>query len=216
VTPVGPLYVDYFFLAHDGYTGRPHIDTDLLGAGLAGAVLADLVTAGLVAIGSRHVHVETTDGTAAPSVTARTVLDLLRRSAHPLDEWVDALARPLCTVVGDEIVHSGLASRHAAGRLATLTRQPVRYVPTDAVRAAAPRVLLRHAADATPVDPRTVTLAALAVATGLEGVVADGANRLALGRLRVIAAEASGDVLTIVNGVNSAAIRIALTPRRGQ
>jgi len=77
-------------------------------------------------------------------------------------------------------------------------------------------VLLRHAADATPVDPHTVTLAALAVATGLEGVVADGANRLALGRLRAIAAEASGDVLTIVNGINSAAIRIALTPRRGQ
>jgi hypothetical protein len=190
-----PLPAEYFLLAHDGYTGRPHIGAALLGAGVAGALLAELAMAGHVELGGDW------DGGAV----------------RVAERWIERLAPASYTMIGDDLVRAGVVYRPPAGRLARLARARPRYVAADALAAAAPRILLRHAAEATgpEADERTRALAALAVATRLEPVVADAANRAALGRLRAMAAAVTGDARTIAEAVTAAAARIALTPRRG-
>ncbi|MFG2039946.1 GPP34 family phosphoprotein [Dactylosporangium sp. NPDC048998] len=210
--PRRSLHAEYFLLAHDGYSGRPHIDAALLGAGVAGALLGELTLAGHLALDG---GVPRVTGLPADAVAASTV-DILRRGRHGVERWIELLAGAAYAMVGDDLVRSGVVHRPPAGRLARLGRARARYVATDALAGAAPRVLLRHAADAGTTDERIGTLAALALATGLEGVVADGANRAALGRLRAMAAEVSGDAGTVVEAVRAAAAAIALTPRRGQ
>ncbi|MGI5239465.1 GPP34 family phosphoprotein [Dactylosporangium sp. CA-139066] len=182
-----PLPAEYFLLAHDGYTGRPHIGAAVLGLGVAGALLAELAFTGDVRL----------DGDVASDV--------------------ERLAPEAYTMIGDSLVGSGVVHRPPVGRLERLARARPRYVAADALAAAAPRILLRHAAEAAgpEADERTKTLAALAVITGLEPVVADAANRAALGRLRAMAAAVTGDARTVAEAVAAAAARIALTPRRG-
>jgi hypothetical protein len=195
VPPRLSLPAGYFLLAHDGYTGRPHVGAALLGAGVAGALLTDLALAG---------HVRLDRGGRAGGVRVA-------------QRWIERLAPAAYTMIGDDLVRSGVVHRRAPGRLRRLAGARPRYVAADALAAAAPRILLRHAADAAgpEVDERVRALAALAVATGLEPVVADAANRAALGRLRAMATAVSGDARTVAEAVAAVAARAALTPRRG-
>ncbi|GAA4262823.1 hypothetical protein GCM10022255_101800 [Dactylosporangium darangshiense] len=223
--PRPPLFAEYFLLAHDGYSGRPHIDAALLGAGVAGALLGELALAGHIRLGDGAVRVT---GTPPDPVGASTA-DTLRGAEHGAERWIELLASAAYAMVGDDLVRAGVVRRppprrleRLAGRTGLAAARP-RYVAADALAAAAPRILLRHAADLTGavggfpirVDERTRALAALAVATGLEPVVADAANRAALGRLRAMAAAVTGDAHTVAEAVGAAAARIALTPRRG-
>ena len=65
-------------------------------------------------------------------------------------------------------------------------------------------------------DPGTAVLAALAVATGLEAVVADAANRAAREGLRVLADGTPSRLRAVVAGVDAAVVRLAMTTRRGR
>ncbi|MFF5233269.1 GPP34 family phosphoprotein [Dactylosporangium sp. NPDC000521] len=211
-----PLHAEYFLLAHDGYSGRLHIDPHLADAGVAAAILADLSITGHIAIDGGVVQVRS-QITPPTDAIAAAVVEQVGQGRHDVARWVWLLAGVATTLVSDHLVHDGVVARPPARLLDRLTLAGPRHIAMDAVAAAAPRVLLRHAAAGDgPADPRIAALAALAVATGLEHVIADGANRTVRGRLRELADTVDGDLRRIVEGMDTAAIRITLTPNRGQ
>jgi hypothetical protein len=207
------LHEEYFLLAHDDYTGRAHIDADVLAAGLAGALLAGLVIAGC--LDARGGYVRALDGTGPPDgVTADAVAAIAAR-AHPVPWWVECLAPSVYSRTGEDLVREGVLTRAPAG----LFRGGIRYPAVDALVAAGPRVRLRHEADAArpvPPAPAVATLAALALRTGLHKVIADAANRSARDGLAALARAVPATVRPVVDGVDAALIRMALTTPRGR
>jgi hypothetical protein len=205
------LHEEYFLLAHDGYTGRAHIKTRVLGTGLAGALLSGLLLAGCLDLVSGVVRVR--DEAPAQDMVTRAAVTAIQQRARPVAWWVECLRQSVYPLTAERLTRQGVVSPLSAGLLRTGTR----YVANDALLAAGPRVRLRYAAEtrAVPPDPRTVTLAALALATGLEGVVADAANRLVRDSVRALAAVLPPDLQPLLAGVDAAVTRLALATPRG-
>ncbi|MFD0579878.1 GOLPH3/VPS74 family protein [Dactylosporangium darangshiense] len=109
--PRPPLFAEYFLLAHDGYSGRPHIDAALLGAGVAGALLGELALAGHIRLGDGAVRVT---GTPPDPVGASTA-DTLRGAEHGAERWIELLASAAYAMVGDDLVRAGVVRRPRRG-----------------------------------------------------------------------------------------------------
>jgi len=202
------LHDEYFLLSHDDYTGKPHVDAGVAAAGLAGALLADLLLARCLDVVDDVLRVR--DRTLARAALARDAVGEIDRRSRGVGWWVEYLRRSAQRLTGEAVV-----SPVTAG----IFRSATRYVANDALVAAGPRVRLRHCAGspAGPApDPGTAVLAALAVATGLEAVVADAANRAAREGLRVLADGTPSRLRAVVAGVDAAVVRLAMTTRRGR
>jgi hypothetical protein len=216
--PDPSLHEEYFLLAHDDYTGRAHIDEDVVGAGLAGALLADLVIVGCLDaawLDAGGEQVRVLDESLALDGLARDAVAALATRTRPVSWWVECLAVSMYQRTGEHLVHQGVVTRAPAG----LFRAGVRYPAVDALVAAGPRVRLRHEAEAAqpvPPDPGVATLAALALRTGLGGVVADAANRSVREGLAALARAVPVGVRAVVAGVDAALIQMALTTPRGR
>jgi hypothetical protein len=207
------LHEQYFLLAHDDYSGRAHIHADVLGAGLAGALLADLVIAGCLEVGGEHIRVRDTGAT--PDGVGQEVVTAIAARARPVQWWVECLAASMYPRTGEQLVRHAVVTRVPAG----LFRTGVRYLAVDALVAAGPRVRLRHEAESArlaPPDPAVAALAALALRTGLGGVVADAANRSAREGLPALARAVPAALRPVIAGVDGAVIRMALTTPRGR
>jgi hypothetical protein len=207
------LHDEYFLLAHDDYTGRAHINATVLGAGLAGALLADLVITGCVELVDGTVRISA--GAVAPDTVSRGAVTVIGRRAHPVGWWVEYLRSSAYLLTGEQLTERGLVIPARSG----LFRTAIRYVATDALVAAGPRVRLRHLAEtgtAGPPDQRMVTLAALALATGLEGIVADAANRPVREGLRSMANDVPTELRRITAAVDAAVMRLAMATPRGR
>jgi hypothetical protein len=204
---------EYFLLAHDDYTGRPHIKADVLGTGLAGALLAELLIAGCLDIVDGTVQVR--DLTLAGSAMARAAAEAIQQRFHPVGWWVECLRQSAYLSAGEQMARQNLVSPTSTGLFRTVTR----HVATDALVAAGPRVRLRYAAESiqrVPPDPRAATLAALALTTGLGGIIADAANRLVRDGLLAMARSVPPDMRAVVAGVDAALMRMAMATPRGR
>jgi hypothetical protein len=207
------LHEDYFLLAHDDYRGRAHIAAEVLGAGLAAALLADLTIDGCLDIRGEHVLID--DADAAYDGVLRDAVAAITTQARPVRWWVESFGASMYPRTGEQLVRRAVVT-HAPARL---RRTGIRYPAVDALVAAGPRVRLRHEAESTqpqPPDPRVATLAALAVRTGLGGVVADAANRSARDGLFALARAVPASLRPVMVGLDSALIRLALTTPRGR
>jgi hypothetical protein len=217
VRPAPRLHHEYFLLAHDDYTGKTHIDPAVLASGLAGALLGDLLIERCIEIDSGAVR--SREGARAGDPVADLAVDAIRarstRRSHPVRWWVEYLQQTTYSLVGEQLTSEGVVSSMAAGFL----RRSARYVANDPLVAARPRVTLRRTAEATtssPREQRTVALAALALVTGLEGVVADAANRAVRDGLRAMAGEVADDMRVVVAAVDATVMGMAMATRRGR
>ncbi len=207
------LHEEYFLLAHDDYTGRARLGADVLGAGVAGALLADLVVLGCLDVTGGHVAVR--DAGAALDGVGGDAVSAIAGRARPVPWWLESLGASAFPRTGEQLVRRGVLTRSRAG----LFRSRLRYPAVDALLAAGPRVRLRHEAEAArpvPPDPAVAALAALAVRTGLGGVVADAANRSVRDGLLALARAVPVAVRPVVDGLDEALIRMALTTPRGR
>jgi hypothetical protein len=212
---VPPLPDEYFLLAHHDYTGRPHINIDVLNTGLAGAVIAELLIEGhidvldekLVLCGPGSHDDRTTD----PMTDMVLAHIAAQTTPHPIRAWTEYLRDNVTpyAIVRERLLRAGLLQPVRGG----LLKKSTRYVATDPLTAAKPRVRLRYTAERsdTPVDARTAMLASLAQVTGLTEVVADGANRSVKEGLLAIAAGLPANLRVVVSGLDAAVTVIALS-----
>jgi hypothetical protein len=210
--PVPPLPGEYFLLAHDDYTGRPHISQDVLSTGLAGALLAELLCYGRIGIVEddkiRLIDPRPWDD----EVTNLVVTEIgKQRAYHPVRAWAEYLRGEAYSLIGEQLAQTGLLTRETG-----LLRRNVRYVPRDSIESARPRVRLRYIAQRPnePLDEQTAMLAALALATKLDPIVADGGSpREVRDGLEGMARRLRPDMQAIVAGVSKAVTAIALSVR---
>jgi Golgi phosphoprotein 3 (GPP34) len=184
----------------------------VLGVGLAGALLADLAIVGCLDVGGEQVRVG--DAGTASDGLGRGVGAAIAAAARPVRWWVECLAASMYPRTGEQLARRAVVTRVPAG----LFRTGVRYPAMDALVAAGPRVRLRHEAESIRLvpDPAVAALAALALRTGLGGVVADAANRSAREGLPALARAVPATLRPVTAGVDDAMIRIALTTPRGR
>ncbi|HLL68340.1 MAG TPA: GPP34 family phosphoprotein [Micromonosporaceae bacterium] len=210
--PVPPLSGEYFLLAHDDYSGRPHINQEVLSTGLAGALLAQLLSYGRIEIVEDD-KVRLLD--ARPwddEVTNVVVAEIGKQTAfHPARAWVEYLRGEAYSMVGEQLAGKGLLNRETG-----MLRRSVRYVSRDPIQSARPRVRLRYIAQRPhePLDEQTATLAALVLATKLDTVIADGGYPREIREgLEGMSRRLRPDMLAIVAGVTKAVTAIALSVR---
>jgi Golgi phosphoprotein 3 (GPP34) len=215
--PAPRLHHEYFLLAHDGYTGTPHIDSAVLASGLAGALLGELLISRHIAIDSAMVRLRDAAGAGDP--VADLAIDAIGTQAsqgcRPVRWWVQNLRQSAYPLIGEQLTSEGLVCSTAAGFL----RRSARYVANDPLVAARARVTLRRTAEVTTSsarEPRTLALAALALVTGMERVIADAANRVVRDGLRAMAGEVPDDMRGIVAAVDATVMGMATATRRGR
>jgi hypothetical protein len=160
-------------------------------------------------------HVRVLPAGMAYDEVARDALAAVATRARPVAWWVECLGPSLYPRTGEQLVRHGVVTRAQAG----LFRTGVRYPAVDALAAAGPRVRLRHEAESVrpvPPDPGVATLAALALRTGLGGVVADAANRSTRDGMAALARAVPVPLRPVVAGVDAALVRMALSTPRGR
>ncbi|MFY1632696.1 GOLPH3/VPS74 family protein [Solwaraspora sp. WMMB335] len=160
------LTEEFFLVALDESTGRPMIDRDMLGAGLAGAVIATLILAGRAAV--QDATLVPVDGQPLGDPVADPLLAELRRERRaPVTAWIDLMRPGLSAVIAEDLAALGVIRIQLVRQ--QLTRRVVaRFPAADPVRAVGPRVRLGHALGrVVAVDARTATLAQITQATGV-------------------------------------------------
>jgi hypothetical protein len=208
------LPFEYFLLAHHDYRGDPLINLRVLSTGLAGAMIADLAIPSRVVVDADRVHLR--DPQPHPADTPAHEVTLREIAAQPdprtTRAWVEYLRQELYDRVAAQLVADGTMREETGG----LVRRTRRYVATDPLAASHARVELRWQAEHGPrgTDQRTATLAALARATGLDKIIADGANRETMPGLAVMAATVRPDLAGVVAAVDKAVRAIVLVPNR--
>jgi hypothetical protein len=211
-----PLHDEYFLLAHDDYSGKPRVHPAVLRTGLAGALVGRLVLARRIAIIDNAVTL--TDRRPLGDPASDHALDALaytRPSVLPVRAWVEYMRDDLYPRVGQALIERRIVVLGHGG----WRGRSLRYRAGEAVAAAGPRMRLRAAAVARHLpavqDAQMRVLAGLALATGLESAIADGANRIARGGLRHMAENLPSDLHVVVDAVQDALLAMALaTPRR--
>jgi hypothetical protein len=169
------LFADEFWLlAHDDSTGRPRLSGRVLGLGLAGALLGELLECQNIAVGRGLVYV--TSRTPPPDALAHTVLDQIDSEVqhHPVRTWLAFLSRTADDLVAQRLTRTGLLLRQSSRKL---LKHVTVYRPVDSNQAAWPMARLSTTLRRqSPVTEGDAFLAGLALATGLDRVILDGAG----------------------------------------
>lgn len=132
-----------FMIAHDEVTGKPAVNPDLLGSGLAGALLADLVFTDRIDVVNNTVVLYN----AAP--TGESVLDRLLEQIgrqdgdHLVRTWVEHLRDSSAQQVSTHLLQRRTVYEERSRSL--LGRTSVRYLALDPLSSAAPRAILGSA-----------------------------------------------------------------------
>jgi len=160
----GLIADDLYLLAHDDMTGRPFLQPQALGVGLAAALLAELIIGGAVSMRADHVF----PGALVPPSNglAGYVIGVLLSEAepHPIGDWLVFLARTAAHDVARRLEHSGYLARVSSRR----PWRADRFVPVDADSAFAPMLQVRSALNAArPLTAHAAALTGLTVACGL-------------------------------------------------
>lgn len=137
------LAQDFFLIAHDPFTGRSAISTDLLVSGVAAAALADLVLALRLGVTDGRLAVIDRPREGDDAIEA-FVLDSIGRTSprRTVQEWVESLGENVCERVATHLVARGVVRREAHSGL--LRRAHDRFPAVDLIKANAPRVRLEH------------------------------------------------------------------------
>ena len=166
---------DFYWLSHHDATGRPRLHPRAVELGCAAAILAELV-------GSRHVGVEddqvkVLDRRPPADSLMHLILDQLMAEAgraHTVRTWLAFLGQQAPEQIAQRLLRAGhvrMAAQRKLGR-----QVGVLYVPVDINAAAWPWAMLsqrlrRHE----PLEYEPLCLAGLALASGLDTFVLDGA-----------------------------------------
>jgi hypothetical protein len=209
--PALPLADDFWLMSHSEQSGRPRLAPAFVNFGLAGALLAELTLQSGAALASeQHVLVSSRPPTNDPA-TSWVWAEIARaRTSAPVGRWVMHLS---------DHVEPHVVARLQASRIVEEVKGLFgkrRAVPSDTILAAAPRVRMLHQVSMAACDEQTAMLGALAVATGLDTVIAHDAGRDSLRDPLVAAARAtlSEPMAAIANAVRSATTQATLSVRR--
>ncbi|NJP35819.1 GOLPH3/VPS74 family protein [Micromonospora thermarum] len=175
---------DFFRLAHDDVTGRPRLRPKAVGIGCAAALLTELVNTRHITVADNRVTVVNKQPPA--DSLAHVVLDQLIAEAgreHNVRTWLAFLAGQAPEQVAHRLLRAGHVRMEAVRRLGRQTG--VLYVPLDMNVAARPWALLSHSLRRhDPLDYESLCLAGLALATGLDAFLLDGAPAATFDYLR--------------------------------
>ncbi len=130
-----------FLIAHDEFTGKLRIGTNLLGCGLVSAQLAELVVAGR--LGLLDGRVVARDGGPGPAddIADFVVESVTKQSTgHSVRMWTETLAEVLYELLARDLVQLGIVRRERVRGL--LRAKPDRFPSVDLLEAARPRLRL--------------------------------------------------------------------------
>lgn len=204
-----------FLIAHDEFSGRPHVGHELLGCGLVGAVLADLVLAGAVTVADGRVVATDPAPSGTDEVAAYAVESIRRQGTnHTVRTWTAHLGDPLHELVARDLVDRGILRRESGRGL--FRARADRFPAADLLRAAAPRVrlehMLRHPRD---LDLPGGVVAALLWALGVDRILDPAIDRAASRQLvDEVLAHLPPDLAQLLAGVTAAGAAVSLTVRR--
>jgi hypothetical protein len=166
---------DFYLLAHDDTTGKPRLNSQALGLGLAAGLLGELLNAKRINVYGGNVLL-TSHAWLADAV-AQTVLTQIASQSSPLTvrTWLAYLAEQAPARVGWRLSTAGVVRVETSG---VWRFKRIAYVPADLKTAAWPAVRLSLALrQREPLDEADVFLAGLAVATGLDEYLIRDAER---------------------------------------
>lgn len=172
-----PLATAFFLLAHDTFSGKLLISSELLGCGLVGAQMGELMLAGRLRMLDGKVAVSDPRGDGSDTISAY-VMDSVSRQpqAHVVRTWTENLGPMLTELVARGVLDDGIARRESAG---LVRRRPDRFPALDLVRAAAGRVRVEHALrHPKDMDLRVGFLTALVFGVGSERLLDPGIDRV--------------------------------------
>lgn len=165
---------EFWLIAHHEHTGKPRLSGRVLGLGLAAALLGELVYYRNLAVQKGYMHVVT--HTPPPDPLAHSMLDQMAAEVHPytLRTWLVYFSRNIHELVAQRMWRAGILDQQTSRKL---LKQVTTYLPVDPARAAwsmarLSTTLRRQA----PIEHADAFLAGLAVATGLDRVMLDGAG----------------------------------------
>lgn len=192
---------EFYFLAHDDVTGRPRLHTRAVGTGLAAALLAELVL--INRISALDGRLEVVDTSPPQDTLARTTLDhIVNEPQHPIRTWLIYLGQTARETVGERLWRAGLLHRRTSRRL---WRQTVVYVPIEVNRAGRTGArLATRVRFGEPMDYLDVFLIGLAIATGLEQQLLEGAGPQGQQYVRRLIAELPPPLRELLNQTEAA------------
>ena len=217
VVPDLTLTEEFFLLSHDDYTGKPCLNREVLGLGLAGGLLAQLLVARRITVTGDGIGLRDPRPYRQPApdfVVQEIYWQANQHAVYSAVEWVKYLRDKTYPLVAQELVRRRVVRQENGGLLG----RSKRYVAVDAVHASRPRVRLVYFCQrlellATELDEQTAGLAGLAIATRLESVIATTAGIDPGQGLRAMMARLPGDTRTVLAGVDAAVTADALAVR---
>jgi hypothetical protein len=205
----------FFFIALDDRTGRPHLSAKVLGLGLAGALLGELIL-------EERITVEADEGGRVRVLSRLPPADPLAASVlrhlvmevedHPVRDWLMFLARDSAEQVAERLRRAG----HIAQAPRRLWRRAASgiYPPTDSNYAYGPTARLATRLDrAEPVSWQEAVLCGLVIATGLDGYLLYAAGPDARRYLRHIVEHLTPSLHALVWHLHAAVGDAVLTGR---
>jgi hypothetical protein len=201
---------ELFLIGHDEYNGKPKINIELLGAGLAGAALAEMLFSGGVELTNGQVGLGPTYR--AGNVVANHVLAELRTNGngHPVQAWIEHLRPDIREVVAFRLVGGGVVRRQTSRSLTG--RAQVRFPALDPMGASKSAVRIGYLLGSPqPLDTVTALLAGLTGAIGIPIIVPTLSSGLARDRIAANRAALPPAHRTIVAGVEAVVSSVALS-----
>ncbi len=202
---------EFFLLALDDRSGRSMLSPRVLGLGLAGGLLAELVLDRKITVHEDQIIVGDRQPPADP--LSQRVLGYLvnELTAYDVRTWLVYLAQEAREQVAGRLRRAGRVRQEQVRRL---WRTEVVYPPTDLNAAALPRARLVHALNRRlPMQWPEVTLAGLAVATGLDSHLLYTADDAAKEYLRHLITHLPSSVHALVWHVHAAVGDAVITGR---
>ncbi|MGH8823731.1 MAG: GOLPH3/VPS74 family protein [Jiangellaceae bacterium] len=157
---------EFFFIVHDGQTGKLRLHARAAGLGLAGALVGELVLSGNVDVASGTLNL--VDSGPPEDDLAYRILRQLRaeRQDRSLHTWLAFLAQGAVERVGVRLTRAGQVEPTKSRRL--LGGTSVRYLPTDLNEAVWPADRLNQLVRrGDPLSFSDAMLAGLVAVTGL-------------------------------------------------
>jgi Golgi phosphoprotein 3 (GPP34) len=156
---------EFFFIAHDLRTGKPHLPQRTTGFGLAGALIGELILLGSVTVTAGGLAV--IDRTPPSDELARRALGqvLSEPELHPLRTWLAFFSQDAANRVGQRLVQAGYVTPQRARRP---WGSSVRYFPTNVLASEGATARLHgRVLRGEQLTVAEALLAGLVVATGL-------------------------------------------------